>query len=480
MSQLKILAGETALYGLGSMLPRMLNFFLVTLHTNIFSLAEYGAVTKLYAFVAFVNIVFMFGMETAFFRFANKPNADAKKIFNLAQTCVVLISLPLTILVVLFSSPIASYMEVAARPEFITWLALVMLTDALVAIPFARLRLEKKAFQFAAAKVVNVLILLGLNFYFLKINYDPTINVGYVLLANLLANSFFILFFLKTLIAWRPAFDQKISPAMLHYAYPVMLTGVAGTTNEMFSRLSLDWWLPPDFYRPISNQAAVGVFGACYKFAVLMNLGIQAFRYAAEPFFFSQAADKKAPALFARVNHYFVIAGCLVFLAISINLDLFQLLIGTDFRSGMSIVPILLMAYLLLGIYYNFSVWFKLTDKTYYGTFITIAGAAITIAANFLLVPIMGYTGSSWATLFCYGFMVVACYWLGQKYFPIPYRVWASLSYLICTVLIVYGVQAVNFESQWMATTFHLFVVICFMVCIYFFERKTSASAIGR
>jgi len=478
MSKLKVLAGETALYGLGSILPRMLNFFLLTPHTNIFSLSEYGAVTKLYAFVAFVNIVFMFGMETAFFRFANKPNANTKRIFNLAQTCVVLISIPLTLLFIVFSSPIAAYMGVVSHPEFITWLSLVMLTDALVAIPFARLRLEKKAFQFAAAKIINVLILLGLNLYFLKVSYDPSINIGYVFLANLIANAFFILYFLKTLVAWRPAFDNKISPEMLHYAYPVMLTGVAGMTNEMFSRLSLDWWLPTDFYKPISNQAAVGVFGACYKFAVLMNLGIQAFRYAAEPFFFSQATDKNSPVLFAKVNHYFVIVGCIVFLGISINLDVFQLLIGTDFRSGISIVPILLMAYLLLGVYYNFSVWFKLTDKTYYGTLITVGGAVLTIGANFLLIPIMGYTGSSWAALLCYAFMAGCCYFLGQRHFPIPYRMGISFIYLASTVVITYAVLAITLPNQWIASIFHGFVIICFVGAIYLLERRGLKSAI--
>ncbi|MCX8491808.1 MAG: polysaccharide biosynthesis C-terminal domain-containing protein [Cyclobacteriaceae bacterium] len=478
MSKIKILAGETVLYGFGSIVPRMLNFFLLTPHTNIFSLSEYGSVTKLYAFVAFVNIVFMFGMETAFFRFANKPNANTTRIFNLTQTCVVLISIPLTLLCIVFSSPIAAYMDVATHPEFITWLSLVMLTDALVAIPFARLRLEKKAFQFASAKIINVVILLGLNLYFLKISYDPSINIGYVFLANLIANTFFVLFFLKTLIAWRPVFDKEISPEMLHYAYPVMLTGVAGTTNEMFSRLSLDWWLPTDFYKPISNQAAVGVFGACYKFAVLMNLGIQAFRYAAEPFFFSQAADKNSPALFAKVNHYFVIVGCIVFLGISINLDIFQLLIGTDFRSGISIVPILLMAYLLLGVYYNFSVWFKLTDKTYYGTLITVGGAALTVGANFLLIPIMGYTGSSWAALLCYAFMAACCYLLGQKYFPIPYRLGTSLGYLICTIVITYAVQAVTLPNQWITSIFHGLVIISFVGAVYFFERSGLKSAI--
>jgi O-antigen/teichoic acid export membrane protein len=474
MNKIKRLAGETVLYGLGSIFPRMLNFLLLPMHTvNMFSPEEYGVFTKLMAWVAFINVVFTFGMETAFFRFATKPGSDAKRVFNLAQTSVLLVSLPLSILLVAFVSPIASFLEVANHPEFIIWLALIMLMDAAVAIPFARLRLEKKALRFALIKIINVIILVGLNFYFLKVAYDPAINIGFVFLANLIANAFFLLFFSRTLLLWRPVFDKEISPAMLSYAYPVMLTGVAGMTNEMFSRTMLDAWLPKDFYGAISNKAAVGIFGACYKFAVLMNLGIQAFRYAAEPFFFSNASDKNSPALFAKVNHYFIITCCVVLLGISINLDIIQFLIGEGFRAGISIVPILLLAYLFLGVYYNFSVWFKLTDKTYYGTLITVGGALITVAGNYFLIPLAGYTGSSWAALLCYGFMAASCYWFGQKHFAVPYQIAQGLGYIVFTMALVYGVQAVSISDQWLATAFHAFVIISFVGAVYLIERRS-------
>ncbi|MEK6782037.1 MAG: polysaccharide biosynthesis C-terminal domain-containing protein [Bacteroidota bacterium] len=473
MSKLKQLAGETVLYGLGSILPRLLNFLLVPLHTiNVFSRAEYGVVTKLYAFVAFINIVFMFGMETAFFRFATKSGADTKRIFNIAQTSVLLISVPLSILFILFSSSIADSLGVVQHPEFITWLTLVMLTDAVVAIPFARLRLEKKALQFASAKIISILILLILNYYFLKINYDPSINVGYVFLANLIANSFFVIFFSRTLLSWRPAYDKEISPVMLRYAYPVMLTGVAGMTNEMFSRITLDWWLPDNFYNSLTKKDALGVFGACYKFAVLMNLGIQAFRYAAEPFFFSNALDKNSPKLFAKINHYFVITCCLVLLGISINLDILKNLIGEDFWIGLPVVPILLVAYLFLGVYYNFSVWFKLMDKTYYGTWITVGGASITIAANYFLIPYFGYMGSAWAALACYFSMTVACYAIGQKYYPIPYKMIPSAVYLMVTVSLVHFVNKIELTNQGFATAFHSMIILLFMGIVYLLERR--------
>ncbi len=474
MTKLKVLAGETALYGFGSIVPRMLNFILVPLHThNVFSAAEYGSLTKLMAFVAFINIIFTFGMETAFFRFANKAGADAKRVFNLAQTCVLLVSVPLSILIIVFASPLSSSFAIGKHPEFIIWLVLIILTDAVVAIPFAQMRLEKRALQFVLVKIVNVVIVVALNLYFLKVAYHPAVNIGFVFLANLIGNSFFLIFFIKTLLSWRPTYDKEVSPAMLQYAYPVMLTGVAGMTNEMFSRIMLDAWLPKNFYSNISTQAAGGIFGACYKFAVFMNLGVTAFKYAAEPFFFSNATDKNSPALFARVNHYFVIVACVVFLGISINLDIFQFIIGSNFRAGISIVPILLMAYLLLGIYYNFSVWFKLTDKTFYGTIITLAGAFVTIVGNYFLIPIMGYTGSSWAALLCYALMALLCYVFGQKYFPIPYQLRSMIGYLVITSWLVYFVNLFSIDTRWLSIAVHLFIVLIYLGIVYWIEKPS-------
>ena len=470
---LKRLASQTLLYGLGSILPRVLNFLLVPLHTiNTFNKAEYGTVTKLFAFVAFLNVVYLFGMETAFFRFSTKPEADKKRIFNLAQSVVLTISLSLSLIFILFSSPIAQALGGGVKPTFIVWITLIMLIDAMVAIPFARLRLENKALLFAAAKIINVLILLGLNYYFLKINYDPAIGIGYVFLANLIANAFFILFFLKTLFAWRPAYDATISKSMFQYAYPVMLTGLAGMTNEMFSRLTLEWWLPVNFYPGQSNDDALGVFGACYKYAVFMNLGIQAFRYAAEPFFFSQASQKNSPQQFAQINHFFVITCCLFFIGVSIHLDVLQFLIGEEFREGLYIVPVLLMAYLFLGVYYNMSVWFKLTDKTYYGTWITAGGALITIAANYVLIPYLGYWGSSWAALLCYAGMTVACYVLGQRYYPIPYSIGKSGFYILFSIALVVVTGLITIENRVLSTLFHLAVCVLFVAVAYLLERK--------
>lgn len=479
MGKIKRLAGETVLYGLGSILPRFLNFLLVRLHTDVFAPDEYGVITKLFAYTAVINIVFMFGMETAYFRFANKTGADEKRIFNIAQTVVMGVSLTCTLVFIILANPIADILSIPGKSNFVVWLSIILLVDAVVAIPFARLRLQKKALQFAIGKITNIGILIGLNVYFLYLAFDPELGVGFVVLANLIANAFYIFFFAKTLISWRPLYDRDISPIMIRYAYPVMLMGLAGMTNEMFSRLTLEWWLPENFYSGQSSEYALGVFGACYKFAVLMNLAVQAFRYAAEPFFFSNATDKNSPALFAKVNHYFIIVCCVLLLSVSVNLDILKHFLKREaYWDGLTIVPILLVGYLFLGVYYNLSAWFKLTDKTHYGTMITIAGAIITIAANYLLIPVLGYMGSSWATLICYLFMTVACYYYGQKYYPIPYQVGTGLFYIIVTIAIVYVVNTVDIQNQILATGFHGLVILIYLGAVYFVERKNFRQAV--
>lgn len=473
MNPLRKLAGETAIYGLGTILPRLFNFLLVPLHTAVFDPEAYGVITYLYAFVAFINVVYMWGMETAYFRFATKPGADARQVFNLAQTVVLSISLLLSLLIIAFKFPIASYVNLAGKEHYVTWLAGVMFIDALVAIPFAQLRLQKKSMRFATAKITSVLLLVFLNYYFLY-QANTTVEVGYVFLANLLGNAVLVLFFIRTLWEWRPSYDRTITPAMFRYAYPVMLTGVAGMVNEMFSRITLEWWLPENFYPGKPAAYALGVFGACYKYAVFMNLAVQSFRFAAEPFFFSHAQDKKSPELFAKVNHYFVIVASTILLAVSINLDMLKYILGDEqYWSGLTVVPILLLAYLFLGVYYNLSVWFKLTDRTHYGTLFSVGGAAVTILANYLLIPVWGYVGSSIAALLCYTSMTVACYWFGQKHFPIPYPIGKSLFYILFALALIYISARFTVENQWLALLFHNILVLGYFGIIYFLERTT-------
>jgi O-antigen/teichoic acid export membrane protein len=474
MGKLKRLAGETVLYGLGNIVPRLLNFLLFPIHTAFFAPEEYGVFTYLMSAVAMVNVLYSFGMETAYFRFATKPDADPKRIFNIAQTVVVTISILLSALFLVSTNTLAQELGVPDRPHYIYWLIGILFIDSIVTIPFARLRLEKKPLQFASFRIANIVLLTSLNVVFLYSFYDASIGIGYIILANLIANTFYIFFFSKTLFTWRPAYSKEISPAMFRYAYPVMLTGLAGMTNEFFSRLALEKWLPKNFYLGKSSAYAVGVLGAAYKFSVFMNLAVQAFRMAAEPFFFAQASNKNSPALFAKVNHYFVVVCCFIMIAIAINVDVLKYIFlqREEYWEGLVVVAPLLLGYLLLGVYYNFTVWFKLTDKTYYGTIITIGGALLTIAINYLLIPSFGYAGSSWATVICFFCMVVVCYLLGQKFYPIPYRIGTDAAYILVTFSLIYMVNAINISNQIVATVFHAGVLALYTGVVYFIEKS--------
>lgn len=479
VNKLKQLASDTLLYGLGNIVPRLLNFVLFPLHTAVFEPAAYGVFTKLMSIVAVLNVVYTFGMETAYFRFASKEGADERRIFNIAQTVVVLISTVFSVVIIVSSQSLATSLDVAGHSDFIVWLAVIMLIDTYIAIPFARLRRQRRPLAFTLYRVSNVVVLVALNFYFLKFAYDPSVGIGYVFLANLIANLLYVVFFFPMLLSWRPAFDKEITPTMTSYAYPVMLTGLAAMTNEFFSRVALEKWLPPNFYPGRTSDHALGVFGGCYKFSVFMSLTVQAFRMAAEPFFFSNASDKNSPALFARVNHYFVIVACFVMLAIAINVDILKhwFLRDPEYWEGIAVIPPLLLGYLLLGIYYNFSVWFKLTDKTYFGTLITAAGAVLTIVLNVILIPRFGYLGSSFATVGVFASMTIACYYWGQKYYPIPYQIPQLLMYVLGTFMVIYLVQAVPLAVQWQATFFHLVVLLAYAMVVWFIERRRLALA---
>jgi len=477
LSKLAKLAGETALYGLGSIVPRVLNFFLVVLHTRIFQPEEYGVYINLYAWVAFLNIIYLFGMETAYFRFATKAGADEPVVFRTVQTFIVLLGLVITIPLVGFAAPIAGYFEIPSHPEFITWLSLLMFMDAIVAIPFARLRLQKKGSAFVTAKLINVLLVIGLNLFFLLLRYDPSVGIGFAILANLLANAFYLFFFARTLFQWRPKWDSHVMKEMFGYAWPIMLMGLAGMTNEMYSRLTLEWWLPAEFYPGKDASYALGIFGACFRFSVIINVAVQAFRFAAEPFFFSNAADKNSPELFARVNHYFLIVCSFILLSVVLHLDWLKYIIDSQYWEGLPVVPYLLFGYLFLGIYYNLSIWYKLTDRTYFGTVITVLGMAITIALNYVLIPYAGYVGSSLATLGCYFTMALVSYVLGQRYFPIPYSLTGALTYLGLTVgliLLSYQIELVN---PYIAFLFHSFLMLVFLAFVYVREKNDFRTA---
>lgn len=434
---------DTAVYGLGSIVPRVFNFFLVPLHTRAFGPEAYGRITDTYGWIAILNVIFLFGMETAYLRFANKAGADEKRTFQAAQTVILLISLMM--MAMLYGSYGTGLLHVhEGEHSLLFYASVTLLVDAWCAIPFVRLRLKNETKKFALLKISNVALLVLLNIWFLNAG---SVTTDQVFLANMLANLGFLIYFLPVLINWRPHWNKELTRPMLIYSFPIMLTGLAGMTNEMFSRVSIDNWLPADFYEGKSPAYVQGIFGACYKFAILMTLVVQAFRMAAEPFFFSRAEQKDSPQVFAQVNHYFVVAGTFFMMGICFNLNWLKYIVDEQYWAGLGIVPWLLLGYLFLGVYYNLTVWFKVTDKTFYGTVFAVVGALFTILMNYLLIPVYGIMGSAVVTFLSYFMMTIMCYFLGQKHYPIPYRAVRDLLTIFSGFAVIQAFNIIHTDS---------------------------------
>ncbi|GAB3304248.1 lipopolysaccharide biosynthesis protein [Hymenobacter tenuis] len=494
MSIAKRLASQTAVYGISSIVGRVLNTLLVPIYTNRFAAAQYGIVTGLYAYVSFLNVLFTYGMETTYFRFANRPGTDRRELYDRVMTLLVLTSIVLTAVLSMLARPLMSLLALPPGQErYAIWIAIILGLDAMAAIPFARLRLENKAKKFAGIRLANILLNVGLNLFFIVLCpdvlagkyltglrplvesiYDPTLGVGYVFISNLAASAFTLLLLGRELLDFKPRLDLAFLRPLLQYAYPIMLMGLAGMVNETLDRILLPRWLPEGFYPGKSNLAAVGIYGACYKISILMSLVIQAFRYAAEPFFFAQSTDKNSPRTFALVLKWFTLCCAMLFVGVSVNVDLVAqiFLRRPEYLEGLAVVPVLLLANLFLGVYWNLSVWFKLTDKTYYGTYLGFAGAILTIALNFLLIPLLGYMGSALATLACYFLMAALCWWLGERHFPVPYPVARLLVWLAVAV----GVVALSWwtpvEAGWMRYGFHAALTLGFVGLVGLVEGR--------
>jgi O-antigen/teichoic acid export membrane protein len=434
---LKKLAGQTAIYGLSTILPRVLNYALVPLFTYKFTNpADFGINTEIYAYISFLNVILTYGMETAFFNFVNK-HENKQLVYSTALLSLLSTSLLFVLGGYLVSGSVAARLGYSDNVNFIQWMVLIIATDAVMAIPFARLRAEQKPVQFALVKTANIIVNIGITVFFIHFCksayeadlaagtssplgrlYDPQIGIGYAFLANLLANLVSLLLLGRQFIGFPYAFDAKLWMEMLRYALPLLVVGLAGMINETFDRIILKKLLPEDI-----GMHALGVYGACYKIAILMTIFRQAFQYAAEPFFFSHARLEDSRRLNALVMKYFVIACSFLFLATMLNLRWIKYFVNENYWEGLGVVPVLLLANLFLGVYYNLSVWYKLTGQTKFGALMTIIGAMITLVINFLFIPRFSYMASAWATFASYGGMMVLSYFLCQKYYPTRYNV---------------------------------------------------------
>ncbi|MGZ4954598.1 MAG: lipopolysaccharide biosynthesis protein [Methylobacter sp.] len=442
MSIIKKLASQTAIYGLSSIFGRFLNYLLVPLYTYYFTAAEYGVVSEFYAYAGFFSVLLLFGFETGYFRFRDKERTGPDLAYSTALIFVVLVNLGFFTLILLINTQLSAALNYANHPEYVLFFSMILILDAIAAIPFARLRAENRAFRFAGIKIFEILVTVLLSLFFIiycpKVYaenpkswiapiYNPAIGIGYIFIANLMASSFKFVLLAPQLsgLAW--GFDRALFGRMVRYSLPMVVIGFAGIINEMLDRALLKYLLPYDWQ---TNMKMLGIYSACYKLSILMSLFIQAFRYAAEPFFFAYAGKSDARQVYAVVLKFFVIFCVFIFLLVTLFIDFFKYFVGDEFRAGLEVVPILLLANLCLGIYINLSIWYKLTDRTLMGAFVSLAGAALTIVLNVWWIPLLGYVGSAWATLACYGSMAIVSYLLGQKYYPVNYDVKRVIGYI--------------------------------------------------
>lgn len=437
----------------------------------------------MYAYISFLIIVVTYGMETALFNFsASEDNKD--KVYSTALISVLISTLAFIGMVVLFANPLAEIIKHPQHADYVLWVILIIGLDAFTSIPFAKLREQNKAGRFAFIKIINIAINIALNIFFIAICknaysdpsstfysianavYNPEIGVGYVFISNLVASFAVLLLLFPEVVKIKYTFDLELWKRMMIYALPLLLAGLAGMTNETMDRILLKYMLPKDI-----AASQVGIYGACYKISILMTIFVQTFRYAAEPFFFSNSREKNSKELYADVMKYFIIACSFIFLATMLNLSWIQYFVGKEFRSGLDVVPILLIANLCLGAFFNLSIWYKLTNRTKFGAYLTGLGAVITLTLNFLLIPVMGFMGSAWATLACYATMMIASYFLGNKHFPVNYNLKRILGYLTLSLALYFTGYYLIPGNSALTIALNNLLVLLFISTVYFLER---------
>lgn len=448
LTAIKQLAGQTLWYGGSNIAAKFLNYLLTPLLTYLMvdnsGMREYGNYSLLYSWIAIVNILFTYGFETGYFRFSNKEGVDREVLFHTTFGSLLVSSFSLVFLLSLFCVPINDFLGLGNHPEYIIGVLLLIALDAIAAIPFARLRQENRPRKYAFVKVTGIVVNISFILLFLVVLprwiqqhpdsllatwYRGQDILGFLILANLIQNLFVVGILYPEWRTFRFKINTRLWRQIFAYSAPMIVVGLAGMVNEVLDRQMLAAFLPlPEEEKKI----LVGVYAANYKIAIFITLFIQAFRMAAEPFFFNQSREKNAPVTYARVMKWFVITLALAFLFTALYLDVWKYMVGAPYRNGLGVVPILLVANILLGIYYNLSVWYKLTDRMAMGMYITFFGAVITIMGNYWFIPKWGYYASAWTTLVCYLSMVVVTYFIGKRYFPVPYPVKKILAYLAC------------------------------------------------
>jgi O-antigen/teichoic acid export membrane protein len=474
---LKKLFKQTFIYGLATVLPRALAIVLVPLYTEVLAPAAFGIYATLMSYIILGNVLLSYGMETAFFRFINKDLSKKKIVQSTALTSLTVSTLLFLAVAMVFRIPLAEIIDF--KVEYVTYGLLILALDALVILPFVWFRANERPMRYAILKIVNVCINLGFNLFFflwlpLLANepnsfwasiYTEDNKVVYVFISNVIASGATLLMLLPLYFKIGFGFDTTLWKQMMKYAYPVLIAGVAFSINEAFDKILLKYLLPEDI-----AETEVGVYAACYKLGVFMTLFATAFRLGIEPFFFNHSQHEKAKDTYATITKYFTILGSLILLFVIVYIDFFKRLLISDseYWVALSVVPIILLANLCLGIYHNLSVWYKVTDRTRFGAYISVFGAIITLVLNYVLIPKISYMGSAIATLAAYGSMMVLSYFFGRKYYAVPYDLIRIGGYLLIAIVFS-ALSFYKFEGDlWIGTA----LLLVFLLCIVVFEKK--------
>ncbi|MFN5422068.1 MAG: lipopolysaccharide biosynthesis protein [bacterium] len=450
MSGIRQLAQQTIWYGLSNIVGRFINYLLTPILTYIYDAEKFGEISILFASAAFLNIIFTYGMETSYFRF-NQIESETK-VFNTGMTSLLITTVLFSFILIYSSQGLANFMQLNEHPEYVVWVILIVAFDTLAVLPFSKLRHEGRPRKFALIKLATIMINVAAVLFFLFLCkpafetgssavlakcYNPSVGIGYVFIAQLLASGLTLILLFPEWKSYRWHFDKKLFSEILIYSAPLIIVGFGGMINETIDRFMLIYRFDGTVQQA---KTANGIYSANYKLAVLIVIFIQTFRMGAEPFFFKHASNENAKETYARIMNFFIIACCLCFLGVVLFLDIWKHFMGVtnhpEYLQGLMLVPILMLAKIFLGIYYNLSIWYKLTNKNTTGAVITLIGAAITVIVNYLLVPSLGYFACAIATIACYGSMMLISYFMGQLHYPIPYNWKKGMGYILLAVIL--------------------------------------------
>lgn len=436
MGKLTTIFKDTAIYGLSSIIGRFLNYLLVPLYTAKLSAASggYGVITNIYAYTALVMVLLTFGMETTYFRFTNKTHEDSQTVYSTTLISVGTVALLFAALVLLFLSPISQGMGYGDHPEYVGVMAVTVAIDAFLCIPFAYLRQQKKALKFAALKLLNIVVSILLNIIYFAVLDGK--DVGYAFYINLCCTLMLAVCLVKELTGFRYVLDKALLRRMLNYSWPILVLGIAGILNQ-----TADKMLFPYIYPYEDMQAQLGIYGACSKIAMIMAMITQAFRFAYEPIVFAGVKDKDSHEMYAKAMKYFIIFTLLAFLLVVAYMDILKYIIGSDYWTGLRVVPIVMAAEIMMGIYFNLSFWYKLIDKTIWGAVFSGIGCAVLLAVNIIFVPRYGFIACAWGGFAGYGVAMLISYLVGQKYYPIDYPLKEIAVYLLLAFVLYAAMQ---------------------------------------